>query len=85
MPKPLILTMGDPTGIGPEIIVKATAVGGFNSIDRPLIVAGDPGFLLAAADVCGLPDSLTQRVGEPWRSTFDGPAMRACKTGRPAW
>ncbi|MBW2450941.1 MAG: 4-hydroxythreonine-4-phosphate dehydrogenase PdxA [Deltaproteobacteria bacterium] len=62
MPKPLILTMGDPTGIGPEIIVKATAVGGFNSIDRPLIVAGDPGFLLAAADVCGLPAQLSEQT-----------------------
>ena len=59
MPRPLILTMGDPTGIGPEIIVKATARGAFNSISRPLIVAGDPGFLVAAAGVCGLPAQIS--------------------------
>ena len=29
MPKPIIITMGDPTGIGPEIIIKALLEGAF--------------------------------------------------------
>jgi len=48
MPKPLVLTMGDPTGIGPEIIAKAFVTGQFDQISRPLLVAGDTGVLLKA-------------------------------------
>jgi 4-hydroxythreonine-4-phosphate dehydrogenase len=53
MKKPLVLTMGDPTGIGPEIIVKAVKAGAFADIDRPLVVAGDLAVLKRAAEVCG--------------------------------
>lgn len=47
--KPIIITMGDPTGVGPEIIVKALLEGGFNHLSHPLLIAGDPGVLLRAA------------------------------------
>ncbi len=53
-PLPLILTMGDPTGVGPEIIVKALLAGAFDSLTRPLLVAGDPGVLQRAAGVFGV-------------------------------
>lgn len=53
MVKPLVITMGDPTGVGPEIIVRAVSSGALHAIDRPLLVAGDPGVLLRAAAVCG--------------------------------
>ncbi len=53
MKKPLVITMGDPTGVGPEIIVKAALTGGFDDIGRPLVVAGDLAVLQRAADVCG--------------------------------
>lgn len=53
MTKPLIITMGDPTGVGPEIIVQAVRNGSFASLERPLLVAGDPGVLLRAAAVYG--------------------------------
>jgi 4-hydroxythreonine-4-phosphate dehydrogenase len=49
-PRPMVLTMGDPAGIGPEIIVAAL-------LDRPevmgecLVVAGDFACLQAAAQV----------------------------------
>ncbi len=58
MTKPLIITMGDPTGVGPEIIVQALNQGAFVNLDYPLIVAGDPGVLLRAASVCGCDASL---------------------------
>jgi 4-hydroxythreonine-4-phosphate dehydrogenase len=53
MKKPLIITMGDPTGIGPEIIVQALCAGAFTELARPLVVAGDLAVLQRAAVVCG--------------------------------
>ncbi len=52
MKKPLIITMGDPTGVGPEIIIRAVCSGAFDN-DRPLVVAGDLAILQRAAAVCG--------------------------------
>ncbi|MDT8420132.1 MAG: 4-hydroxythreonine-4-phosphate dehydrogenase PdxA [Desulfuromonadales bacterium] len=46
---PIIISMGDPTGVGPEIIVKALSAGELDGFSRPLLVAGDPGVLLRAA------------------------------------
>ena len=53
MPKPLLITMGDPTGVGPEIIVKATRQGAFADLAHPVVVAGDLAVLWRAAAVCG--------------------------------
>ena len=53
MTKPLILTMGDPTGVGPELIVKALLAGAFDHLSRPLLVAGDAGVLRRAAAIFG--------------------------------
>jgi 4-hydroxythreonine-4-phosphate dehydrogenase len=53
MKKPLIITMGDPTGVGPEIILQAVSAGAFTGLSRPLVVAGDLAVLLRAAEVCG--------------------------------
>lgn len=52
--KPLIITMGDPTGIGPEIIIKALLAGEFDALRYPLLVAGDVGVLLRAARIFGV-------------------------------
>jgi 4-hydroxythreonine-4-phosphate dehydrogenase len=46
--KPIIISMGDPTGVGPEIIVKALLSGACDGLGRPLLVAGDPRVLLRA-------------------------------------
>jgi 4-hydroxythreonine-4-phosphate dehydrogenase len=51
MSKPIIITMGDPTGVGPEIIIKALLNGAFDALSRPLLVAGDVGVLQRAAMV----------------------------------
>lgn len=53
MKKPLIITMGDPTGVGPEVLVQAICSGALVDLARPLVVAGDPGVLQRAAAVCG--------------------------------
>ena len=49
MSSPLILTQGDPTGVGPELIVKALLEGTLAASGRPLLVAGDAGVLRRAA------------------------------------
>lgn len=53
----IALTMGDPAGIGPEIIVKALA-----AYPRPwlcrFVVIGDIARLRAAARLCGLPQDI---------------------------
>lgn len=50
--KPILaLTMGDPAGIGPEIIVKALSNASVRALCRPVVV-GDLGVLLKAAQDC---------------------------------
>lgn len=49
--KPLLLTMGDPTGIGPELILKAMLAGAFDELRQPLLVVGDAAVLLRAAKI----------------------------------
>lgn len=51
--KPLILTMGDPTGIGPELLVKALLDGDLDNRQRPLQVCGDAAVLVRAAHALG--------------------------------
>jgi 4-hydroxythreonine-4-phosphate dehydrogenase len=53
MKKPLLITMGDPTGVGPEIIVRAAGQGAFVGLSRPVVVVGDLAIMKRAAQVCG--------------------------------
>jgi 4-hydroxythreonine-4-phosphate dehydrogenase len=45
--------MGDPTGVGPELIIKALLSGALADCSRPLVVAGDVGVLSRAAQLFG--------------------------------
>lgn len=63
MRKPLILTMGDPTGVGPELIIKALLAGAFDHMSHPLLVAGDAGVLERAATVFSEPCSVSYGTG----------------------
>jgi 4-hydroxythreonine-4-phosphate dehydrogenase len=57
-PLPIIgITMGDPTGIGPEIIVMALSTNGPFQVCRP-IVFGDRGVLLRTIEILGLNTSI---------------------------
>ncbi len=51
--KPLAITMGDPVGVGPEIIIRALIEGRFDACGRPLRVYGDVGVLRRAAALFG--------------------------------
>jgi 4-hydroxythreonine-4-phosphate dehydrogenase len=58
MPRPLAISLGDPAGIGPEIVVRALA-------ERPaadVLVFGDPGVLERAAKIVGLAPPPSARV-----------------------
>lgn len=48
--KPLAITMGDPSGIGPEIVVKTLAE---PIVDRPVVVIGDPAVMERAIGITG--------------------------------
>ena len=53
MPKPLIiLTMGDPAGVGPEVIVRAWCDPRLHAVARPL-VAGHPEIMSRAVELTG--------------------------------
>ena len=75
MTRPTIaITMGDPAGIGPEIIMKALAHAEVQALCRPLVV-GDAGRLRQAGEIVGsrVPvDALTE-VGE---ADFDTGAVQ---------
>jgi len=61
--RPFVITMGDPVGIGPEIIVKALASGAFEETPDEVLVAGDVGVLARAARIFGLSPIVTPAEG----------------------
>lgn len=60
------ITMGDPTGIGPEIIAKALSTEGLYRICRP-IVFGDPAILARTLERLGLPSRVEVISSPPER------------------
>ncbi len=56
---PLIITMGDPTGIGPELILRNLASG--RQPERPLLVAGDSAVLKKTARQLNLVAEFTEQ------------------------
>jgi len=66
---PLVaVTMGDPAGIGPEIIAKTFADPDFHARNRALII-GDAGMLERAAQLVGLPLEINE-IPEPEDAAF---------------
>jgi len=61
--RPLLITMGDPTGVGPELIVKALLDGALDHCAHPLVVAGDVAVLCRAAQLFGAVPRLALRSG----------------------
>jgi len=61
--KPLLITMGDPTGIGPELLIKALLERAFANRRHPLQLVGDLGVLQRAAAIfsCNLEATMQQR------------------------
>jgi len=59
--QPLLLTMGDPTGIGPELLVKALLEGHFSTLRQDLQIVGDIGILKQAATIFRVTATAEQR------------------------
>lgn len=66
MTRPLILTMGDPTGVGPELIVKALLDGALDGCPRPFHVYGDAAVLARAASIYGQEAAVKITDGRCW-------------------
>lgn len=59
--QPLLLTMGDATGIGPELIIKALLDRSFEPLNRPVHVVGDVGVLCQAGAIFACAGTAEQR------------------------
>ncbi len=53
MKRSTVITMGDPTGVGPEIIMKSWLENHLSTGQQPLLVAGDGAVLQRAATIFG--------------------------------
>jgi 4-hydroxythreonine-4-phosphate dehydrogenase len=80
MATPLIaITMGDPAGIGPEIVAKTFADPGFRDENRALVV-GDPAILGRAATLLELPLRVNE-ISEPEEAAFEPGAVDVLAVG----
>src|ERR1700674_1180481 len=68
MSRPIIaITMGDPSGIGPEIVMRSLAHGEVHAACRPVVV-GDAGRLRRAGAIVGSTLELREMPGDGTRS-----------------
>jgi 4-hydroxythreonine-4-phosphate dehydrogenase len=82
MNAPLIaVTMGDPAGVGPEIIAKTFAEEGFHDENRAAFVVGDPKILERAASLLGLPLRVNT-ISEPEEAAFEPGAVDVLAVGK---
>jgi 4-hydroxythreonine-4-phosphate dehydrogenase len=80
MEAPLIaVTMGDPAGIGPEIVVRTFAEEGFGDEGRAFVV-GDPAMLERAARLLGVP-LRANVITEPEEAVFEPGAVDVLAVG----
>ena len=73
----IAVTMGDPAGIGPEIVAKAFAEVGR---DRRALVVGDPAILERAAKLLGL-ELGVEEISEPEEAAFEPGAVDVLAVG----
>jgi 4-hydroxythreonine-4-phosphate dehydrogenase len=80
MDAPLIaVTMGDPAGVGPEIVAKTFADPGFGAENRALVV-GEPAMLGRAIRLLGLPLGV-RKISEPEEAAFEPGAVDVLAVG----
>src|ERR687897_1579264 len=80
MEAPLIaVTMGDPAGIGPEIVARTFADQGFGDEGRALVV-GDPAMLERAIRLLGLPLGVSE-IYDPEEAAFEPGAVDVLAVG----
>ena len=80
MQRPIVLiTMGDPTGVGPEVIVKSVALPALRERLRPLVI-GDTKRLQQAVQITGVPLAV-RTVAGPEDARFEPGAIECIDLG----
>ena len=69
----IAITMGDPAGIGPEVIVKAFTDSSLNRECRPIVI-GDADYLISSARQFA-PNLSIQRITSVDQAEFDSPSL----------
>ena len=69
MSAPIAVTMGDASGVGPEIVLRAHAAG---QLPADVVVYGDAAVLRAGAALVGVDPAVVAVVGEPDAAVPDG-------------
>ena len=59
--RPLLVTMGDPTGIGPELIIQTLKDGVYDQLQHPVQVIGDIGVLTQTVKCLGFDPQVMQQ------------------------
>lgn len=78
--KKIAVTMGDPGGVGPEIIVKALTSSGIGNVCAPIVI-GDASVIEKAFDLLNLHPKL-KMIDSPGKFRPSGKAIGVIHTGR---
>ncbi|WP_321393733.1 4-hydroxythreonine-4-phosphate dehydrogenase PdxA [uncultured Desulfuromusa sp.] len=68
--QPILLTMGDPTGIGPEIIVKSLLDQAFENLSHRIQIVGDVNVLCHAGKIFGCEGTVESQQGNLFSLRF---------------
>jgi len=77
--QPVAVTLGDPAGIGPEIIARTFAEKGFQDENKAFVI-GDAGILRRAVDLLGLPLGVNE-VEKPEEARFEPDCVDVLQVG----
>ncbi len=77
--RPVAVTMGDPAGIGPEIIAKTFTERGFQDENRAFVI-GDAGIMRRAAELMGLPLGVNE-IEKLEEALFEGGGVDVLQVG----
>jgi len=81
--KPLIVTSGDPAGIGPEIVLKAVHQWqNMGQNQRPLLVAGDPEWFQSLSEEINIPTLNIRFVPVEWKKDSINPGKVGKEAGQ---
>lgn len=86
---PILVTSGEPAGIGPELCALLAETSQARRLSRPLIILGDADLLNDRANTAGIEpawvriDSLDEELSEPGYYVLHQPLTVPCTTGHP--
>jgi len=78
---PLLVTMGDPAGIGPEVLAKYLAGIQMDSLERPLLLVGSQAALARGAALAEVNLPPLQSLPLPTDAALEAPVALALEPG----